>query len=269
MKIFESEYILDVITKRIRKQLIPPPPFGATMLLAFDPVQTLYVDDYGHKWLQFNGATIGKPGSGAEVEDLDLQRIFVELWLLSSTTIFPNRGFSANEDFNGDKLILLPDARGRNIKAAGAGSLQGLSDFATLQRGGAEEAYISQANLPDVQFDCTVSSNSHNHTGSSGGYSHYHTGTTGGSNQNLVHADNSNAQTRNDGNFSRVVTNHYTAGHTHGFTTGWNTHSHSVTVNSSSHGHTATVESGGANAPVPIENPYICLWPVVSLGKAV
>jgi hypothetical protein len=76
-------------------------------------------------WIPLDGKTIGNASSGANGRaNADAKALFVELWNALSNTTNPvtpgGRGTTAEDDFDANKEIKLPDARGRVLAAEDA-----------------------------------------------------------------------------------------------------------------------------------------------------
>lgn len=130
-------------------------------------------------WLLLDGRTIGNASSGATARaNADTQALFELLWnsfANAQAAVSGGRGASATADFNANKTITVPDARGRATfgrdnmggtaasRVTSAGS--GIDGTVMGNAGGAQSHTLSQAEMP-----------SHNHTGATDTQgSHTHT----------------------------------------------------------------------------------------------
>lgn len=111
-------------------------------------------------WVRANGRTIGSATSGAaERANSDCQALFIYLWGADSNLVVSSgRGASAAADWSANKMIALPDFRGRVIAglddmgASAAGRLTASYFGATATvlgaSGGAESQTLALAQLP-------------------------------------------------------------------------------------------------------------------------
>lgn len=105
-------------------------------------------------WLFLNGNTIGNLNSGADHAETKYQALFEVLWNTLDDVkapVFGGRGGTAIEDWNADKTIQIPDARGRSIIGSGHGT--GLTNRNIGSKGGSETHILTEAEMPN-----------HNHT---------------------------------------------------------------------------------------------------------
>jgi hypothetical protein len=128
-------------------------------------------------WVRANARTIGSSSSGAtERANADTETLFLFLWNNFSNTLCPvsgGRGGSAAADWAANKRIATLDMRGRaafGMDTMG-NSTAGVTDSATTAgvAMGEQEFFLSQDQLPTVNFEVDV--DSHTHTGPS----HSHT----------------------------------------------------------------------------------------------
>lgn len=146
-------------------------------------------------WVQCNGETIGSELSSAKYFGAEFEFLFKHLWNTGVLQVFagtvPARGATANEDWDANRRILLPDLRGRVIvglddmgsTVAGrlTAALWGTTGAPTVgnpiilgDAGGDEGTTLVTANLPTVTPAGTV-------TGVSGSGSSAGTGSSSGS----------------------------------------------------------------------------------------
>lgn len=125
-------------------------------------------------WVSLNGGfTIGSAASGANIAQAWAQNLFTHLWtndtaltLLTSAGGASSRGTSAVADWNANKRLTLPDARGRALIGLGQGS--GMSDRGLGSSGGSETHALTAAEGP-VHAHALNNTNHWVHTPSSGG----------------------------------------------------------------------------------------------------
>lgn len=102
-------------------------------------------------WVRLNGRTIGAPFSGAtELASSDAEDLYVHLWTVDPTlSVSTGRGAAALDDYNANKTLTLPDARGRalwgldNMGAASAGRMNTLSSTTLGGAGGLQTQSIT------------------------------------------------------------------------------------------------------------------------------
>lgn len=112
---------LDVFTGAVSPTILTTPPAG---------------------WLLLNGDTLGSAASVADQADNGNQALFEAFWDSMADTeaaVSGGRGASATADWNADKTLMMPDARGRTLIMTGQGPtltnrVNGISD--------GEEAHI-------------------------------------------------------------------------------------------------------------------------------
>lgn len=137
------------------------------------------VDTTRTGWVRCNGRTISSgSGAGTERANGDCEALFQYLWNNFSDALAPvssGRGASATADFNANKTIGLPDARGKGLFGldtmgnSAAGRITGATTPGTNgTTAGAQTVTLAQANLPNVSF--TVSGTAASHTHGTGTY---------------------------------------------------------------------------------------------------
>ncbi|MEA5447573.1 hypothetical protein VB780_03265 [Leptolyngbya sp. CCNP1308] len=154
---------------------ILPQPVGSVIHLPYAVTLTngVWQDSSGWYWLGPIGLTIGNASSGATYANALAEKLFLALWanvaisgwsILTSTGSASTAGASAAADWAANKRITIPDMRGRDIIAAGAGS--GLTGRFIGTRGGAEThsldanengAHVHGVNDPGHVHSMTVS----------------------------------------------------------------------------------------------------------------
>jgi microcystin-dependent protein len=100
-------------------------------------------------WLLFDGNTMGSASSGATRASADHQELFTVLWDSFSNTDAPvsgGRGATAEDDWEANKTITLPDMRGRTIIGTGTGA--GLSARTHGARLGVETHALAESEMP-------------------------------------------------------------------------------------------------------------------------
>jgi formylmethanofuran dehydrogenase subunit C len=233
-------------------------------------------------FVRCNGNSIGNSG-GTEAFGSQCQTLFEYLWQFSNITLNVSKGASANADWLANRLLNLPDLRGRTIagmddmgaSAAGRLTAAGLGVAGTTvgNAGAAETAALAIANLPDhVHIGTTAADGLHVHTGGTTGIqsadhdhgvtilpesAHTHPGTTDGQNADHTHSEHSTSGVTPTGpggggsrtNDTIVQTGGTSNDHTHTFTTGaGSAHNHGVVVGvqSASHTHAFNVPNTGS-----------------------
>lgn len=94
-------------------------------------------------WLLLNGDTIGSALSGATQADAANEDLFKLYWnsmLDAQAPVSTGRGVSAQADWDADKTLTIPDARGRQLIGSGAGA--GLTARVHGAIGGLEDATL-------------------------------------------------------------------------------------------------------------------------------
>lgn len=160
------------------------PSVDATTILATGDLKVRYGTGSLTGFVRANGRTIGSATSSAsERANSDCQNLFEYLWGEDENlTVSTGRGVSANADWVANKNIALPDWRGRALAAlddmgnSAAGRLTssyfGTSAIVLGAAGGSESCTLTQAHLPDVTLETTITDPGHAHSidvGSSGG----------------------------------------------------------------------------------------------------
>lgn len=121
------------------------PSGGVDPTAIFQTGDVMWLDFQGQRagWVRDNGNTIGSSTSGAtELHDATAQPLFLYLWNNFSDTICPvvgGRGANAQNDWNANKKITLPDKRGY---VAG-----GLDDMGAAAAGRWASAPVIQGNV--------------------------------------------------------------------------------------------------------------------------
>jgi hypothetical protein len=128
-------------------------------------------------WSRCNGGTIGPTGSGAS-EDVgnQCQQLFEYLWGFPSLTVTPPRGGTAHNDWlAGNKVLSLPDLRGRTLAGldtmgAATGALRLSSTFwgaapdTVGNAGGNEKTTLAPANMAQHTHSGTTGDEKTKHT---------------------------------------------------------------------------------------------------------
>lgn len=207
------------------------------------------------EWVRLNGRQIGSANSGAnELASATAYDLYVHLWTVDTTlAVSGGRGATAQADWDGDKHLTLPDARGR--------SLHGLDDMggssaARLTGGtfGTGDGITLGSTIGAATHTLTIAQlAAHDHpatgTAASDG-AHIHTGTadSGGAHQH-DYVDSTYAQdgSTGAGSYSRATLTEVTK-----TSTSNGAHTHTLTIASGgSHTHTLTIDTtntGGGDA---------------------
>ena len=176
-------------------------PVGFMMSFGGTPT-TNTIAAFGSLWLQLTDdatRSIGSLGSGADIAESWVQRIFIHLWETYPTRTevrtlenFPSeRGAMALEDWTALKRLTLPDFRGSTFVGAGNTIPSGILI-------GSNTVPIAIANMPSHNHpgSTNASTGSHSHTGtaaSAGG--HAHAGSSIGNGGNHAHTASSSPGT--------------------------------------------------------------------------
>jgi hypothetical protein len=114
-----------------------------------------YSPNPGAGWLLLDGRTIGSATSGSVLTGVTYQPLYDVLWtyatnsdLLSSAGASTTKGASSTADWAANKRLILPDARGRVIVAAGAGA--GLTNRIIMSRFGGEGGSLNHSHSVDI-----------------------------------------------------------------------------------------------------------------------
>jgi len=115
----------------------------------------LWEDDRGWLWLPPIGQSIGSATSGATVANDKLERLYLALWphlnLATPGYSISSIGASAQTDWGADKLLTIPDYRGRVGVQVGQGS--GLTNRTLGATGGEEEHTLSANEAPNLTIE--------------------------------------------------------------------------------------------------------------------
>lgn len=177
-------------------------------------LETGFVIDYAggsapSGWLLSDGSTIGSGSSGADYANSDAEALFKLIWdntsnsnyqLLDSGGSNVSRGASAQDDWDNDRRIPLPDNRGRVSVGSGQGS--GLTQRNHLVSFGSESDNLSHSHTNTFSI---ASAGSETITSSTNG-AHTHTGS--------VQVDSAGAHTHNINVTSTVNGDHTHTGNT-------------------------------------------------------
>ncbi|WNZ24840.1 hypothetical protein HJG54_19635 [Leptolyngbya sp. NK1-12] len=112
----------------------------------FDMASGVLTDENSYIWLALGGATLGKPGSTADLQATNFLKLYQYLWPFTVLPVSGGRGSSSLADWNANKRLTLPDARGRTIIGFGQGS--GLTNRDLGQLVGAETHTLTLAQMP-------------------------------------------------------------------------------------------------------------------------
>ncbi|MCS3692006.1 hypothetical protein ABIF07_001078 [Bradyrhizobium elkanii] len=130
-----------------------------TTIFTTGDVKYVYGSQPINGWVRLNGRTIGSAVSGAtERANADCQALFVYLWGDPNSVVPGGKGASASADWAANKVITLPDARGRVIAGlddmgnSAAGRLTstyfGTAATALGAAGGGQSQTLALLNLP-------------------------------------------------------------------------------------------------------------------------
>ncbi|MBD2465781.1 hypothetical protein H6G89_32855 [Oscillatoria sp. FACHB-1407] len=226
--------------------------------------------------------TLGNASSGANIAQDWAQTLFKHLWVSYPNEICPvyslgskaNRGTSADEDWQGDRQIALPDLRGRTFIGAG------VVDTVTRTRGtfiGQDSMILTINHLPSHNHPGSAIANAgtHFHTASTDaqGY-HSHTGGTGaaGSHAHSFDAHGNAAignfrplRSNNAGTYNTLSTS--TVGdHAHSIGAD-GLHGHNVSIQwAGDHAHGLTITSQGLGNPLSLIQRSIVEHYLISSG---
>ena len=273
-------------------QLLVIGPSGATggggggvdpdAVLATGDIKARYGTGTLTGFVRCNGNSIGNSG-GTEAFGSQCQTLFEYLWQFSNITLNTGKGASANADWLANRLLNLPDLRGRTIAgmddmgATAANRLTsaglGVAGTTVGNAGATETVGLAVGNIPSHTHTGTTNVDGlHVHTGGTTGIQsadhdhgvtinpesgHTHTGTTGGQSADHTHTIQSSptGHTFNPGAISSpdssppTQTGGTSNDHTHSFTTAAGSpHNHSVIVGiqSASHTHNFNVPNTGS-----------------------
>lgn len=212
-------------------------------------------------YLLCDGSTIGSPGTGAAIEDVEYQQVFEVIKYM-----LPNTGF----EVWGTNVVNLPDMRGR-IPVGLDPSLTNNQDGNAPNLGSTNGSYEHTLTMGEMP--------SHNHTGSTNmDGNHNHTGSSTGGSGNHTHSGSTNL----DGNHQHggvVViglgpyatsggsgtngSSGFAGNHSHTFTiSSSGGHSHSISiVTDGDHSHTLTINAmGSGNAHYNMQPYLVVNW---------
>lgn len=149
------------------------PPAGTVRMLAFDiGAANPWTDTQGWVWYIPDGKTIGSSASGANIASAAAFDLFVNMWphysVQTSSGGASTKSANALTDWLLNKRLLLPDLRGRTLRAAGQGA--SLSSYAIGATGGSETVALATANMPS--HDHTFTGTAHAHTASQAAHNH-------------------------------------------------------------------------------------------------
>lgn len=154
----DVQYVTNQTTQQITNNNTYYFPAPVGMVAAFfTSAAGAYYDQNNVLWLPLDGSTLGSLSSGALLIGTKYKRLFDYLWPVSTITVSGGKGSSSTADWNANKRLTLPDARGRTIIGDGQGS--GLTSRSVGQQLGAETHTLTEAQMP-----------SHNHQPSVGAF---------------------------------------------------------------------------------------------------
>lgn len=251
-------------------------------VLATGDIKTRYGTGTLTGFVRCNGNSIGNSG-GTEAFGSQCQALFEYLWQFSNITLNTGKGASANADWLANRLLNLPDLRGRTI--AGMDDM-GATAAARLTASGLGVAGTTVGNASSAETQALITANlaahthpgttnadgahthtagttnnqsaDHTHAGSTGNessHTHGYSGTTDGQSQQHTHTQIASASVGSYagggsngplGSGSQTGVNSVDHTHTYaGTTAGGSAHNHSVTIGiqSASHNHTFDVPS--------------------------
>lgn len=140
----------------------------ATTVMATGDIKARFSTGTLGGFVRCNGGTIGANGAAGVTErgNADCQALFEYLWSTTVLQVFsgvtPNRGTTANGDWTANKVIALPDLRGRTIaglddmgtgpalRLTTAGLGVGINGITLGNAGGAETRTLVTANIPSL-----------------------------------------------------------------------------------------------------------------------
>lgn len=189
------------------------------------------------KWVLLNGDTLGSASSGATLASEIYRDLYILFWDSMADAQAPvstGRGASGTADFDANKTLTMPDARGRTVRGTGTGA--GLTARTHGDTAGVEDTVIGQHTHTDT---FTVANDSHDHplrTSSEAGAAY-----NDGTNRNILSRESANT--------------------IYGLNTDSPTNAGDPGVGSDSHGHVLNGSIDNAGVAVTDENasPWLAL----------
>lgn len=103
------------------------------------------------RWVLMNGDTLGSAASGATLASEIYRILYILFWdnmTDAEAAVSTGRGASGAADFDADKTLTMPDARGRTVIGTGTGG--GLTARTHGDTGGTEDTVIAQHTHTDT-----------------------------------------------------------------------------------------------------------------------
>lgn len=113
------------------------------------------------KWVLLNGDTLGSASSGATLASEIYRDLYILFWdsmLDAQAPVSTGRGASGAADFDANKTLTMPDARGRTVRGTGTGA--GLTARTHGDTAGVEDTVVATHGHAD---SFSVDSDSHDH----------------------------------------------------------------------------------------------------------